>query len=343
MPLDRFVPLVTRVAIAGAGWAGELHAAATERVPGARLVQILSRTTESAERTAATVGVPGVTYAELSSKAELVVVATPPAHHWEMATTALGRPMAVLVEKPLCSTLAEADALIDAAEAAGVAAGYAENLLFAPAIDVALAHRADGPLTHLSSRAAQPTPAWGHFVEPLTVGGALFDLGAHPVALALAFAKSEPVGVRARIDSNRDDGADDDASVRLRFADGLMAEIEVSWRASKPVWDLQASTPDRVSRVELLPNIAVELDGADATPEPTDPLTDFGYVGQLRGIVDVVSGLGGRVCPLGFGRLVLDVICGAYQSAGQGGLDGAEVPLPFGGPRDLNPMQLWQL
>lgn len=332
---------MTRLAIAGAGWAGELHAAAAERVPGARLVQIVSRTTESAERTAATVGVAGGTYNELSAKTELLVVATPPAHHREMAEAGIGRSAAVLVEKPLCATLADADALIAAVDASGSVAGYAENLLFAPAIDVAMAHRGDAPLTHLSARAAQPTPTWGHFAEPLVAGGALFDLGAHPIALALAFARSEPVGVRARLESARDDGADDNASVRLRFADGLVAEIEASWLASVPVWDMQASTAEHVARVELLPNIAVEFDGQDATPEPTDPLSDFGYVGQLRGILDVVAGRGGRVCPLGFGRLVLDVICGAYLSAGSGGLDGPEVPLPFNGPRDRTPLQLW--
>ncbi len=333
---------VTRVAIAGAGWAGEVHSASAERVADARLIQILSRTTESAERTAATVGVPGVTYRELSSKAELVVVATPPDHHVEMASTALRRSLAVLVEKPLCATLAEADEVISLVDAADVVAGYAENLLFAPAIDVALAQRGDTPLRHLSCRAAQPAPTWGHFAEPLVAGGALFDLGAHPVALALAFARSTPVGVRARLSSGRDDGADDDASVRLRFSNGLVAEIEVSWRAEHPVWDLQAAADERVVRVELLPNIAVEVDGEDITPEPTDPLSDFGYVGQLRGIVDVMAGRGGRVCPLGFGRLVLDVICGAYASAGSGGLDGPEVPLPFSGPRDLTPLELWR-
>lgn len=333
---------MTRVAIAGAGWAGEVHAAAAERVADARVTQVLSRTTESAERTAATIGVPGGTYGELSSKSRLVVVATPPHHHAEMTTAALDRSMAVLIEKPLCATLAEADSLIGRIEMAGVAAGYAENLLFAPAVDVALAHRADGPLRHLSARAAQPAPTWGHFAEPLEAGGALFDLGAHPIALALAFAGSSPVGVRARLESTRDDGADDDASVRLRFADGLVAEIEVSWRAERPVWDLQAAADDHVVRVELLPNIAVEVDGDDLTPEPTDPLSDFGYVGQLRGIADVLAGRGGRVCPVGFGRLVLDVICGAYASAGQGGLDGTEVPLPFAGPRDRTPMQLWR-
>jgi predicted dehydrogenase len=331
--------VTSRVVVAGAGWAGEVHAAALERVPAARLVQIVSRTNESAERTAATVGVPAGTYAELTRKAEVVVVATPPAHHVERALAAIERGMAVLVEKPLASTLADADRLVTAVEGAAVVAGYAENLLFAPAVDAALAHRGSGPLTHLSVRLGQPAPDWGHFTEPLEAGGVLFDLGAHAVALALALAGSEPVAASADLRSDRADGADDDATLRLRFADGLVAVVEASWRAEHPVWDLQVAAADRVARVELLPQIAVELDGEDATPEPTDPLSDFGYVAELDGVVGVLERRGGRVCPVGFGRLVLDVLCAAYASAGAGG---EEVAVPFGGRRDVTPLELWR-
>ena len=330
---------MTRVAVAGAGWAGEVHVAALERVAGAKLVQIVSRTTESAERTAATVGVPAGTYAELSSKAEVVVVATPPTHHLEMALAALDGGRSLLVEKPLCATLAEADELVAAVEQRDVVAGYAENLLFAPAIIAAIAHRGTGPLRHLSVRMGQPAPDWGHFLEPLTAGGVLFDLGSHGVALALALAGSDAVSVSAELRSDREDGADDDATLRIRFADGLVGIVEASWRAERPVWDLQAAAEDRVTRVELLPQVAVELDGEDATPEPTNPLADFGYVDQIDGVLGVRERRGGRVCPLGFGRLVLDVLCAAYASAGAGG---SEIELPFAGPRDRTPLQLWR-
>ena len=325
---------MTRLVIAGAGWAGAVHLASG----GRSVSHVLSRTTDSAERLAAQVTAVAGTYAELPSKADAVIVASPPEHHAEFAVAALDRGLAVLIEKPLCSTLEEADALISAAERSTILAGYAENLLFAPAVDAALAHRARiGPLRHLSIRALQPPPDWGHFLEPLTDGGALFDLGAHPLALALAAAGSDPVAVSAVLRSSRPDGADDLASVRLRFADALVAEIEVSWLSAEATWDLQAAADDGVVRLELLPEIRLELDGEDATPTDTDPLVALGYRGQVSGFVDALEGRGGRVCPLGFGRLVLDVICAAYLSAGTG----EEVQLPFAGRRDLTPLQLW--
>jgi myo-inositol 2-dehydrogenase/D-chiro-inositol 1-dehydrogenase len=330
---------MTRLAVAGAGWAGEVHAAAAAQVPNARLSQILSRTNDSAERVAAQTGSVGVTYRELSSKVEAVVVATTPDHHAEMASEAVRRGMAVLIEKPLCDTLDQADALIDLVEASPVPAGYAENLLFAPVVDLALAHRGGEPLSRLSIRTVQPAPDWGHFLEPLTDGGVLFDLGPHAIALALAFAGSDPVGVSADLSSTRSDGADDEAHLRLAFTDGLVAEVEISWKAESPSWDLEAAGSNTVIRMDMLPLMTVELNGEPATPMATTPLEDFGYVPQLAGLIDVVGGRGGRLCPLGFGRLVLEVIYAGYQSAGQ---SGAQIPLPYQGPRTVTPLTLWK-
>ena len=325
---------MTRLVVAGAGWAGAVHVA----TGGRSVSHVLSRTTESAERLAAQVTAAAGTYAELSSKADAVIVASPPEHHAPFALDALARSLAVLIEKPLCAKLTEADQLASAAESSGLLTGYAENLLFAPAVEAALAHRSTlGPLRHLSIRTLQPPPDWGHFLEPLTDGGALFDLGAHATALALALAGSEPVGVSAALSSSRADGADDLASVRLRFADGLVAEIEVSWLSAEATWDVQAAADEGVVRIELLPEVRLELDGDEIALVDTDPLVAMGYRGQVDGFLAALEGRGGRVCPLGFGRLVLEVTSAAYLSAGTGG----EVSLPYEGPRDLTPLQLW--
>jgi hypothetical protein len=40
-----------------------------------------------------------------------------------------------------------------------------------------------------------------------------------------------------------------------------------------------------------------------------------------------------------FGREVLQVVLGAYTSAGR---SGATVPMPFTGARDRTPLQLWR-
>jgi len=247
----------------------------------------------------------------------------------------------VLIEKPLALNLAECDEIIAAAEAAGVVCGLAENLLFAPAVKVGLAHRRTlGPLTRLSVRFRSDAPSWGHFLEPLPGGGVLHDLGAHPIALILAFAGSEPTSVTASVLHRRPDLADDEVALSVTFASGLVADIEVSWRAADIEWDLELAADDGVVRLEWFPNVTVECDGIDRTPALTrsdldDPrLESFGYLAQTQGFVDVLAGRGGRVCPLGFGRLVQEITTAAYDSAEH---DGRAVALPYQGPRDENP------
>jgi scyllo-inositol 2-dehydrogenase (NADP+) len=53
------------------------------------------------------------------SSVELVLLATPPAHHAEMAIQALAAGKHVLVETPMCLNLAEADAVVDAGTRSG--------------------------------------------------------------------------------------------------------------------------------------------------------------------------------------------------------------------------------
>ena len=178
---------MTRLAIAGAGWAGRVHTLAASAVSGATVPLIATRSVGSAEVLASEIGARPVTADQLPGSAEAVVVATPPPDHAALAVRLLSAGTAVLIEKPLAATLTEADAIVAAAEASGAAACYAENLLFAPALDVAVNRRvALGAIDHLEVRMAQPMPTWGHFAEPLTAGGVLFDLGVSSMQLDLA-------------------------------------------------------------------------------------------------------------------------------------------------------------
>lgn len=339
---------MTRLALAGAGWAARVHALAASAVDGVSIPVVAARSTASAAEVADSIGATPVVGDALPGRADAVVIATPPTSHAGLAVRMLDAGVPVLVEKPLAATLDEADAIVAASERSGAAACYAENLLFAPAVDLAIARAARlGPLDHLEVRMVGPTPGWGHFAQPLTAGGALFDLGVHAVALALVLAADdEPVAVRARLDSARDDGADDVARVEVRFSSDLIAPIDVSWRAESTEWSAQAASPTGTVRLELRPEVVVEADGESvALPGPTgtsgldDRIESLGYRAQTEGFVTVVRRRGGRVCPAGFGRAVLELTCAAYLSAGR---DGDEVPLPYDGPRDVTPMQLWR-
>jgi predicted dehydrogenase len=334
------------LAFAGAGWIAAVHGYAVDHVPGATIRAVASRDPERAIAAARRVGAKACRYDQLPAGARGVVVCTPPASHAALALTALAGGAGVLVEKPLCTTLEDADLLVEAAERGGLVA-YAENLVHAPAVDVALGHAAElQGLEHIDVRCVQPRPTWGDFLTEGWGGGVLFDLGAHPLAIALLLAApARPVQVRAVLEGADDHPVDEDAEVWIRFDSGAEAHVHASWRGTeRVVWDAQASSPDGVVRLELLPEVLVERNGAAVALPPAPPgmppaLAELGYLGQLQAFVDDLRANATPGVGAAFGRSVLDLTCAAYDSAGK---RSRWTKLPYRGPRHLAPIELWR-
>jgi predicted dehydrogenase len=330
------------LAFAGAGMISVVHGMSAA-MAGLDVVAVASRSEVRAHERAEQLRARAVRYPDLPAGADAVVVATPPAQHAALTVAALGRGAAVLVEKPLATTLAGADAIVTASASTGRPVVYAENLLFSPVVREAAALTHDlGPLQHLSLRTLQPRPEWGSFLDPSWGGGVLFDLGVHPIAMALLLAAEPVASVTARLDCSAGVEVDDHASVTLRFTSGLCAQIECSWRHPVTEWDFQAASATGVVRAELQPTAVLEHDGEPValprTAANADPrLEQLGYVGQLAGLASALRG-SPPACDAELGRDVLDLVMAGYASAG---LDGAEIPVPFAGDRSLTPLEHW--
>lgn len=350
---SRICPTVTSVAFAGAGWITAIHGLAAAAVPDLHVVHVASRHPSHARDRARQTGAVACDFDDLPGGADLVVVATPPALHLREARRAIDGGAVPLVEAPLATTLADADELVGTASAADDAAGaradgaaYGENLLYAPPLARAVAAlRQIGAPTYLEVRFVQGRPDWRGALEPAWGGGVLFDLGVHAVAAALLLAApAKVVSVRAELAAGDGIEVDDDATVTLVFDSGLRATVRASWRAPAPAWDAQAATREGAVRVELVPEPTAELNGVTlrlADPPaglPSAQLHHLGYVGQLAALaVDVAHGRR-PAAGLELGRTVLDIVCAAYRSAATGG----PVPVPFTGPRDRTPHELWR-
>ncbi len=148
-----------RVAFAGAGWIAAVHGLASKQL-GLPISRVASRHHEKAKEMATRMGAIACRYDELPGDAELVVVCSAPQCHADHALHAIGRGASVVIEKPLCTTLAAADALV-VAEQAGARIGYAENLAYAPIVQQFVSEVEQlGDLQHLEVRTVQSRPTW---------------------------------------------------------------------------------------------------------------------------------------------------------------------------------------
>ena len=111
-----------RTALVGAGKVSHLHAAALKALPGSEFVAVCGRAKPSLDAFAAKYGVRAFTdVGEMIRGAgvQAMVVCTPHPAHAAPTIAAARAGVHVLVEKPMASTLADCDAMMAAADAAG--------------------------------------------------------------------------------------------------------------------------------------------------------------------------------------------------------------------------------
>ena len=210
----------TRVAVIGVGHLGQHHARILAAMPEVDLVAVVDRKAERAAEIAAKRGTAPLTDAlALVGRVDAVTVATPTVSHVEIALPFVEAGVAVLVEKPLAASLAEADRLVEAAEARDtlLATGHTER--FNPAVAVVL------PL--VSSPRFIEIHRLGTFPERSLDIDVIFDLMIHDLDVLLAVVDSNVTSVEA-VGVNVLTPRVDIANARLRFASGCIANITAS-------------------------------------------------------------------------------------------------------------------
>jgi predicted dehydrogenase len=128
------------VGVFGTGALGRHHTRILAELPGAELVGVYDPREEAAREAAEPYGARIFPSAEaLGGEIEAAVAAVPTVAHADVAGALLGRGVHVLVEKPIASSLAEADRLVEAAEAAGAVLAVGHVEFFNPAVQVLVA------------------------------------------------------------------------------------------------------------------------------------------------------------------------------------------------------------
>lgn len=107
---------MTKVAVIGVGQLGRQHARLYAELEGVELVGVVDLARSRAEEVGRLYNAPVFTdYCELFGRVDAVSLAVPTTDHARIGVEILDRGIDVLVEKPMASTLEQADALVDAA------------------------------------------------------------------------------------------------------------------------------------------------------------------------------------------------------------------------------------
>jgi predicted dehydrogenase len=266
-----------RVGIAGAGFAARFHLRNLHRVHGVPIViaGVTSRSPQTREAFARENSVPAFdTFAALCDAADVIDLCSPPSTHEALAIEALQRGKHIIVEKPftgyfgdgaegfrgnaapkepmLRHAIESCRRIIDAAQVSGKTICYAENWVYAPAIqkECDIVTNSGAQILWMmgnQSHSGSYSPYYGQWC--FSGDGSLVGKGCHPLSAALHFKRAEgsardgnpirPATVSARtheitrLPNYRDEGnlrrgyhdIEDYGQMHITFSDGTIADI----------------------------------------------------------------------------------------------------------------------
>jgi len=276
--------------VVGTGLVAAAFAAALRRDGEARLVAVASRDIGRARAFAEGAGAAHA-FADLSEMLALpdldvVYIATPNQMHRAQCLAAIAAGKAVLCEKPMGVTAAEAREVGEAAQAAGVFCMEGLWTQFIPAVAEAARLVADGAIGApqvMTASFGVPTyfdPA-SRFFDPDQGGGALLDRGCYPISLALRL-MGEADGVDGTV-LRAPTGVDETAVATIRFRSGGVAQIAASLVVSLSN-DLHIAGPLGAIRLHnpITRPTRLSLTKAKTIGRPGEPATGGGLRSKLR-------------------------------------------------------------
>ena len=127
-----------KTAIVGTGFMGKVHAENVRRLGNVEVAAIVGSRPETAQKFAASIGVPFATsdLGQVLKNPEIqaVHICTPNAQHFPMALAAVNAGKAVLCEKPMTMNVDEAKKLVAAAKEKGTVNAVQHNLRYYPVV-----------------------------------------------------------------------------------------------------------------------------------------------------------------------------------------------------------------
>jgi predicted dehydrogenase len=304
----------------GCGWIQDFHARGV-LAHGDELVGVANHRESSAVAFAARHGIERVTtdWEALAADPDVdaAVVSTPNALHAPQAIALLRAGKHVLVEKPMATSVVEADAMIEASRGTGAWLMVAHCWRFRQEVIAMRDRIVAGALGEVVKTRGYGVHAnWGPsgwFTDPaLAGGGALVDMGVHAIDTArFLLGDPEPTRVCAAVGTRYARGryaVDDDGIVLIGWSNGTNSVVESGWWQPH-LGGLEADT--EVYGTEGYARIWPADDPGEDYEHCTQPM----YSAQMAEFLDAIEE-GRQPRPSGEdGRVVMRIVEEAYASA----------------------------
>jgi predicted dehydrogenase len=219
-------------------WARVTHGAGLVQAPGVELTAVWGRDADKAAALGKEFGVEGYTdYAAFLEQVDAVAFAVPPEVQAELGATAARAGKHLLLDKPIATSLARAEQLVEAVESAGVASVVFFTSRFSPTTRDWLSTVAEGEWEGAWARWIVSAFAEG---SPYASSpwrrekGALWDVGPHALSV-LTGALGPVVGVSA------DGGNGDLVHLVFHHEGGATSTASLTLNAPKPAINVEVS------------------------------------------------------------------------------------------------------
>ncbi len=330
--------------IVGVGMIANYHCLAIREAKGSRMVGVAARTPASVKAFAEknSVGFSTTSVEELVKRPDIdvVCITTPSGSHLEPALVAINAGKHVIIEKPIEITLERTDALLAAADKAGVKVAAIFQSRFgegARTVKKAIDSGRLGRLVLASAyvkwhRSTEYYTGWKGSLK-IDGGGALMNQGIHAVDLLQWF-----VGLPAEVSGyvsrcvHKGIEAEDTACASLRFASGALGSIEAS-TALWPGWSRRIEICGEKGSICLEDDRIVKWEFRDALPEddairnaPVDEkmrsgsgapnqISHYGHLLQIQDMIDSIQSKRALAIDGKAGRNAVALIRAIYDSA----------------------------
>jgi myo-inositol 2-dehydrogenase/D-chiro-inositol 1-dehydrogenase len=352
------------VGLVGSGFITSIHAEAFKHVPQAKVRAVVSPTPGHARDFATKHGIPrhfeDLDAMLASEDIDLVVVGAPNFAHCEITVKAAKAGKHVVVEKPLCLNLAEADLMIAACDQAGVKLMYAEELCFTPKYVRLKQLLDDGALGRpvlFKQSEKHDGPHAAHFWDvDLSGGGVTMDMGCHAIQFFRWLNRNNPVkSVYAQMNTSVHAGktrGEDNAILILEFENGVVALAEESWTKLGGMDDrAEIHGSEGVAYADVLQGNSIQTyseKGVGYAVEKAgntvgwsyvmyEEIWNYGFPQEFRHFVDCILHDRQPLVTGADGKAVLEILFAAYESAGSG----RKIMLPSAARAD-KPHLLWK-